>query len=530
MFIAELEKFFNKWRIILACFLFAYFIILLLNLVNQPFNWDEVTHLNRALELKSGLLNDFVRDSFYPPLFPFFTTVSFDLFGASLFSARLVSAIFSVLTLWVVYEFANSMYGEKTALLSTVFLAVMPGYFWLSRLALIEITLVFFFTLSLFFFYRWLTVKKNYFAILSGLALGLGFLAKYQIVAAGALMIVCILFLGRGRLKWFFSRFTLLIVASLAMVIPWLVIAYKVLSSYVFEQWIYALQMGNPGRSLYSGRFPVPVFYIVEMVWPYPDVHPVSLLLYAAGIAGLAILLLRHNREDKLVFVWFVTVYVFFTIISNREWRYVLTLFPALAISASALFFFAYEKIKKKFIRRLNPVTIRRNKILIGLLIGFLFVSIAYSVNDIYYNVKQNSINIEIKQATDYVVANDDSNQSILVLCPFNFFSQDMVKFYLWASGKPQIQTYQYPALPVDTYTPVFNINDLINICEQDNVKYIFTYENGGTTPYFNTTLSLVDIYIQIYDSKAFSEISPSMTFGENPRRVLVLTYLGNEN
>ena len=105
-----------------------------------------------------------------------------------------------------------------------------------------------------------------------------------------------------------------------------------------------------------------------------------------------------------------------------------------------------------------------------------------------------------------------------------------MVKFYLWASGKPQIQTYQYPALPVDTYTPVFNINDLINICEQDNVKYIFTYENGGTTPYFNTTLSLVDIYIQIYDSKAFSEISPSMTFGENPRRVLVLTYLGNEN
>ena len=526
--LSEFKIYFTKWRTIFVVFALIYFVILLLNLINQPFNWDEVTHLNRALELRNGLFHDFVRDSFYPPLFSLFTTVTFDLFGASLFSARLVSAIFGVLTLWIVYELTSSIYDEKTALLSVVLLAVMPGYFWLARLALIEVTLVFFFTLSLFFFYRWLITQRNYMAVLSGLALGFGFLAKYQIIAAVVCMAVSMLFLGRGRYKWIFSRFSLLIVTALAVIIPWLVIAYNVLSSYVFSQWIYALQMGNPGRSLYSIRFPTPIFYLIEMVWPYPDVHPISLLLYIAGLAGLGLFIWRRRREDKFVFVWFITLFVFFTLISNREWRYVLTLFPALAISASVLILFTYEKFRVSFLNSVRVSKKTGSRIAAGLLIGFLCFSVAYSVNDVYLNVKQNSFNIEIKQATDYVIANDSGNQSIIVLCPFNYFSQDMVKFYLWEAGYPQIQTYQYPALPVDTYTPNFNITEFISLCRQYNVKFVYTYENGGTTPYFNTTLSLVDIYIQIYDSKAFSEISPQTTFGINPRRVIILTFLGD--
>ena len=140
----------------------------------------------------------------------------------------------------------------------------------------------------------------------------------------------------------------------------------------------------------------------------------------------------------------------------------------------------------------------------------FLGVAIAYSINDTYYNVKQNNINIEIQQATDYAMARDSDNQSIMILCPYNYFSQDMVYFYLWAGGNPQIQTYQYPELPVDTYTPTFNITDFIALCKQDNVKFVFTYEYGGTVPYFNTTLNLMQIYTQIYASGNFSQITPT--------------------
>jgi len=517
----------NKWRIAFLVLALTYFVFILLNLTKQPLNWDEVGHLNRALELQNGFYNNFVRDSFYPPLFSVLIKVSFDLFGASLFSARLVSAGFSILSLWVVFELAYTMYGKKVALLSAFLLAVMPGYFWLSRLALLEIMLVFFFMLSLFLFFRWLNSRKNWLLVLSGLALGFGFLTKYQVIAIVPVMVAVMVVLGRGQLKRLFSRFALLIVAAVVVIVPWLIIVYNVLTSYVFSQWVYALQMGNPERSLYSLRFPMPIFYLVEMTWPYVDVHPISLLLYIVGLAGLGLFVWRRKQEDKFVLVWFICVFVFFTVISNREWRYVLTLFPALAISASALIIFAYDKLHGTWMQSVRVNRKKTTKVVAGLLIVFLSVAVAYSVNDISYNVRQTDIKIEIAKATDYVLTRDPSNQSIMLLCPFNYFSQDMVSFYLTSRGNGQIKTYQYPTRAVDTYTPVFNITEFIDLCRQDNVKYVFTYEYGGTVPYFNTTLNLEQIYIQLYASGNFSGITQEATFGFNPRRILILTFLG---
>jgi 4-amino-4-deoxy-L-arabinose transferase-like glycosyltransferase len=518
----------NKWRVAFVVLALVYFVLILLFLTKQPMNWDEIGNLNRALELKGGFYNSFVRDSFYPPLYSCLTMVSFDLFGVSLFSARLVSAVFSILSLWVVFELAYSLYGGKAALISAVLLAVMPGYFWLSRLALLEVMLVFFFTLSLYLFYRWINSRKNWLLVLSGLALGFGFLTKYQVISVVVVMIAVMVVLGWGQLRRLFSRFTIFVVAALAVIIPWLVIVYHVLASYVFSQWMYALQMGNPGRSLYSLRYPTPIFYLIEITWPYPDVHPISVLLYIVGLAGLGFFVYRRKRADKFVCVWFITVYVFFTLISNREWRYVLTLFPALAISASVVILFAWDKLRENWVHNLNVNKKKNAKVGAALLIVFVSVAMAYSISDTYYNVKQNDINIQIEQATDYTSARDPQNQSIMLLCPFNYFSQDMVKFYLWKNGNTQIQTYQYPELPVDTYTPNFNITELIGLCKQDNVKFLFTYEYGGTVPYFNTTLNLQEIYTQIYASGNFSAISDEATFGQNPRRILVLTFLGD--
>jgi 4-amino-4-deoxy-L-arabinose transferase-like glycosyltransferase len=517
----------NKWRIAFLVLALTYFVFILLNLSKQPMNWDEVGHLNRALELQNGLFNNFVRDSFYPPLFSVFTKVSFALFGASLFSARLVSAVFSILSLWVVFELAYTMYGKKVALLSAFILAVMPGYFWLSRLALLEIMLVFFFMLSLFLFFRWLNSRKNWLLVLSGLALGFGFLTKYQVIVIVPVMVAVLLVLGRGQLKRLFSRFMLLIAAAVVIVVPWLIIVYKVLASYVFSQWVYALQMGNPERSLYSLRFPAPIFYLVEMTWPYVDVHPISLLLYIVGLAGLGLFVWRRKREDKFVLFWFICVFVFFTLISNREWRYVLTLFPALAISTSAFILFAFDKLQGTWTHSLKVNRKKTAKVAAGLLIAFLSVAVVYSINDIYYNVRQTDISIEIEKATNYAIARDTSNQSIMILCPFNYFSQDMITFYLTASGNSQIKTYQYPTRAVDTYTPIFNITEFIDLCRQDNIKFVFTYEYGGTVPYFNTTLNLEQIYIQLYASGNFSGITNEATFGSNPRRILILTFLG---
>jgi hypothetical protein len=517
----------NRWRFAFLCFVVAYAVILLLNLTNMPMQWDEVIHLNGGSFLYWGLYDKFVHNAFYPPLFDSITFVFFKLFGVSLFVARLVPLAFSILSLWAVFELAYHLYGGKAALLSAVFLGIMPGYFWLSRIALLETMLVFFITVAILLFYRWLSTRQDKLLVLCGLAVGLGFLTKYQMIVAGIIMVASILFLARNQIKLVLKKFTLTIATAVAVIIPWTIIAYEVYANQIFRQWLYALQIGNPERSIYSERFPLPIFYFIEMVWPYDNVHPISIFLYIAGLAGLGFLAWRHKKEDKFVLIWFVSVFIFFTIIANKQWRYVLPLFPALAISTAVGLLALYGKIQDAWKKQINIGRKRLIQAAAGLLIGSTAGAMAYSINDTYNGVAEFDIKIEIERATNYALTNMEYNKSIMVLCPFNFLSRDMVRFYLWKDGDNVIPVFQYPRLPVDTYTPEFNINELIQQCKQYNVQYLFTYEHGGTVPYYNTTLNLQQIYEQLYASGNFTHITDEQTFGTNPRRIFILNFTG---
>jgi 4-amino-4-deoxy-L-arabinose transferase-like glycosyltransferase len=516
----------NKWRLAFLVFAVMYSAILLLTLMHYPMEWDEVIHLNGALYLISGHFSTYINNAFYPPLLDLVTTGSYSIFGVSLFSARLVSVVFSVLSLWVVFEIAYQMYRGKVALLSAVLLGIMPGYFWLSRIALLETMLLFFFALALLFFVFWLKNKRDKYVFFSGLAIGLGVLTKYQMVLAFVVIAVSILFLARDHLKRALSRFALLFATSIAVVSPWIIVAYQVYANKIFSQWLYALQVGNPNKFAYSDRYPAPIFYFIDIVWPYNTVHPISIFIYLISITGLGFLALRHSRFDKFVLIWFVSTFVFFTLITNKEWRYVLPLFPTLAIATAALILFGYCKLKT-WREKASINKQRQRKIIAGLFIAVVAAAMAYSVYDAYSITSYFDITIEVEPATIYALNHMQNNQSIMVLGPFNFLSQDMVKFYLSKNGNNQIETYQYPTLPVDAYTPEFNISELINQCRQYNVKFLFTYEYGGTVPYYNTTLNLQQIYQQLYESGNFSQISNQATFGVNPRRIIILTFLG---
>jgi 4-amino-4-deoxy-L-arabinose transferase-like glycosyltransferase len=524
--LAQLKTVLNKWRVAFLIFALLYAVLILLNLSNLPMQWDEVTHLNGGLFLKYGFYDKFVNNMFYPPLFDSVTMIFYDFLGISLVSARLVSAVFSILSLWAVFELASSMYDGKTAFLSVVLLGIMPGYFWLSRTAMLETMLVFFTVMSILFFFRWLQYRQDKMLVFSGLAVGLGFLTKYQAIVIVAILVLSILFLARNQLKRVFTKFTITLVAAMLIVTPWIVIAYEYTTK-TFGQWMYALSMGNPERFLYSSRYPVPIFYLIEMTWPYNDIHPISLFLYIIYLFGLGLLAWRHQKGDKLVLTWFASIFIFFTLIENKEWRYIMPLFPALAISAAVLILFIYSKAEIAWKKQNSVNKKHAAKFAAGLFAVLVIGAMAYSINDAYYGVAKYNIQIDIEAATKYAMAQADANNSIMILCPFNFFSKDMVNFYLWKDGENQINTYQYPRYPVDTYTPSFNITEFVGICKQNKVKYVFTYENGGTVPYFNTTLNLQQIYMQLYASGNFSKISPEATFGANPRRIFILNFIG---
>ena len=230
-----------KWRLVFLVFTIIYAILVSINLSTAPMQWDEAVHLNDATLLLSGENEQL--NYFYPPLFDIVTVVFFRVFGASVFSGRLVSVAFSLISLWVVFELAYRMYDAKTALTASILLGIFPGYFWLSRVAMIEIMLVFFFTVAMLCFFCWLRKSEYKSLVLCGLALGLGVLAKYQMVIAAVVMIVSMLLLVRDHIKLRFSRFALVIIIAITVVTPLIIISYNVYASKMLDNWIYALDI-----------------------------------------------------------------------------------------------------------------------------------------------------------------------------------------------------------------------------------------------------------------------------------------------
>ena len=462
---------------------------------------------------------------YYPPLYDIVTTGFYQVLGANAASGRLTAVMFSLLSIWITFEFAKRTYGPKVALVSSVLLGVMPGFFWLSRITMLETMLIFFFTLTLFFFFIWLSKHKDSALFLSCLALGVGFLAKYQVLVAGVVMIVGILWLGRDKLKARFTKFLLVAVIAVAVVVPWLVILYQANGANNFGQLLYAMQEGGQDRAQYSARFPAPVFYLIEMTWPFNDipVHPVSLVLYVAGLLGLGLFAWRRKPEDKFFLAWFVVVYVFFTFVPNKQWRYVTTVFPVLAISAAIFIFFVYSKLAQAWKRK--GLTLNKKRILqvaSGFLVVFVVVSIAYSSNEAYQMVARDQIYIPISEATSYVTERMNANDSVMVLSAFNLFNRDMVKFYLEANGSKHNEVLQYPELAIDAFKPNFNITELVKFSEEKRVKYAFLYEYGGEVPYFQSNMTAMEVYKIITESGNFTY---EYRVGSFPRTITIFSF-----
>ena len=529
---------------------------LLLNLSYMSIQWDEVTHLNGGMLLLRGNFHDYFSfNAFYPPMYDLFSAAFFSVAGVSVFAGRLVSVVFSLLSLYAVFEFAYRAYGAKTALVASVLLGIMPGFVWLSRMAMIETMLVFFFTVSALLFFSWIRLHQNKFLILSGLMFGLGILVKYQMVIVGVIMLTSLVLLGGGFLKKKFARFPLLILTVVAVVIPWVIVSYQLYASGMLNTWLYALNIGNPEKSLYStgiNRFPplfaalpswlqVPTFYLFEMTVPYSNVHPVSFFLYALGLAGLGWFAWRRKASDKYLLIWFFVAYVFFTVIPNRQWRYLMPVFPVLALSAACLLTSVLGKAQSVWRNKQFSMSKRRAmQVAAGLLIVFALVGSVYSASDAYSWVAKDQIHIPIQEATDYIATRIGANESIMVLWAQNLYSQDMVRFYLNAQGKDN-PVLQYPAMPVDTYTPPINdsntANALVNECRQNNVKYVLMYQYGADVPYFNSTYTLSDVYIMLNTTGRFADfptlasdmktVATGVVFGTSPRQIYILTFLG---
>jgi len=517
---------FNRWRLVFLFFLIAYTTLLLLYLGYAAIQWDETPHLVGGLLLSRGQIQEYTQKyMFYPPLFDATTALYYLILGASVFSVRLVALTFGILSVWVVFEYAYHLYGPKTALLSSILLASMPGFIILCRLALIETMLMFFFSISLFLFFSWMRTNNNKLLLLSGVTISLGFIAKYQVLVAGIVMLVSLFLMWRERILTKIGKFLLIAIVAVAVVLPVFFLVYQQHVSESLGDWFYAIEVGNEARTSYSGRFPFPIFYLIEMTYPYGHIHPISLPLYILGLFGLGFLLWRRKSEDKFSLIWFFVVYGVFTLIPNKEWRYITPVFPILAVSASEFILFMWDKIKDGL--RAPKISLRRTsipKIAAIVFVLLMGASLVYSWGDAYSWVEFEHAYIPIKESAQYIIENSTLNESTVVLFTGNFFSVDMVKFYLNIHDSGERELWPYPEDPADAYAPDLNVTWLIERCEASNVKYLLLYEHGGENYFGSDWKSYYVLDRLVLSGRFICETA----FGDEPRRMIIIRFMPN--
>src|SRR5207249_931147 len=125
------------------------------------FSGDEAVYSGQAAVIagKSEMARYFVlisRGNSNFLMFQYLVAGAYHLFGISDAVPRIVSAVFSTLTVPIAYELGRTLFNRRVAIGSAILLAVSSYTIALGRLALLDAALGFFFALSMLFAAKWI--------------------------------------------------------------------------------------------------------------------------------------------------------------------------------------------------------------------------------------------------------------------------------------------------------------------------------------------------------------------------------------
>ncbi len=272
-----------------------------------------------------------------PPLFFWIIGLSSFLWnGFTSFSVRFPSALFGTLTVLMIFLMSKNLFSSRTGFLSGFILATSFQFTYLSTRANMDTTLTFFITTSLFCFFRWYqklpsTDRFSIYGFYIGMALAT--LVKGPI---GFILPLLISLIYLVILKDWNGIKNMRLLSGLALCI-----------GMIFSWYIPALLKGGE----YFLRETLVIHTVDRFAKGWSHVHPFYYYLYNFPMNFLpwiiflpgAIIYLyskemkHYRREFFFLWIWFLVVFLFFSISKGKRGLYLLPLFPAASILVGKL-------------------------------------------------------------------------------------------------------------------------------------------------------------------------------------------------
>ncbi len=270
-----------------------------------------------------------------PPLVSWATAISFKLFGENDFSARLFSALCAWGCIWLVYFIGRHFRDEKTGLYAAAVLTVSCYHFFLGRINILDMPLTFFICLAIWLGYLALQQQnKKYLFYLFYFVCALAFLTKgiIGVVFPFGILIIWLIWTGQWRkISLFFSPVGILI--FLITVCPWLILAQKENSDFLWFFFVrehflrFTTKMHGKTEPFY--------FYLPILIG---GVLPWAVYLIQSWKNKYLAESLFQKDDNKLLLVWLLFIFVFYTISSSKLPTYIAPMFLPIALFAGCIF------------------------------------------------------------------------------------------------------------------------------------------------------------------------------------------------
>ena len=279
-----------------------------------------------------------------PPLFFWFIALSSFLWqGFNSFSVRFPSALFGTLTVLLTFLIGKYLYSSRTGFLSGLIIATSVQFAFLSTRANIDTTLTFFTTASFLCFFQWYRMNKNE-EIRKGYLKDLSIYGFYICMALATLtkgpvgfilpLLVCLVYLIVQKDWEGVERMKLLpgMLLFIGVVLAWYLPAVlKGGRDYLNE----TLMLHTVDRFARGSSHIRPIYYYL---YNFP-VHflPWILFLPGAVVYGFSRKMEGKRKEFLFLWVWFVVIFLFFSISKGKRGIYLLPLFPAVSLMLGKL-------------------------------------------------------------------------------------------------------------------------------------------------------------------------------------------------
>lgn len=261
--------------------------------------------------------------------------------GPYYLSGRLISVIFSVMTVFLVILITNRIFNRRTALFSGLLLALSPLYVTYSKIIRTDIQATFFLLVS--FWYCINILKENHIRdyILAGMFSGVATATKYPAILI-VMVIISAHFLHHKHILRAFSR---LVIASFSSLIgifissPFILLDLQTVMTFILRE-SRSQHLSQTGGGFFNNLF----WYITN---PLPS--SITWIGFLLAIIGMFIALKQKHKKAGLVIFFFWT-FIFFLSFLNLRWnRWIIPALPFLCMLTAYAFFELFNWLKSKW-------------------------------------------------------------------------------------------------------------------------------------------------------------------------------------